>query len=403
LKEKLLRMATPMLGRYGVIVVIFLIKSSSQSTPTDLASQLLNIGSQLQELGNHITEEVPQKMLELQTKIEELETQNRNKDVKIQHLEELYSELEDKVTVLEEQCGGQVLKETTSASTGETILLVGGFTDSDPDKSTTVTVLNTENCTVSPLPLDTQHYDSVSVGGLSIVCGGDTSAECYSLMGRSWLWHSSMTVARNGHSMVSIPGVGIFSFGGRSRESKSTSDFLAEGFNTWIEGSDIPGDGVADACAVALNSTHIFLAGGFYDKRQVRVYDVNMGLWTNYPSLSFPINNHACIKIDSGVLISGGFTRRDTTAQTLIYSFDNGGQAEPVGSLNVARESHKMVEVDGKVLAIGGENDDGRIGVIEIYDPKNNDWTIVEDSTLSDPRASFVVLSVPLPSSEFCA
>jgi len=62
-----------------------------------------------------------------------------------------------------------------------------------------------------------------------------------------------------------------------------------------------------------------------------------------------------------------------------------------------------MVEVDGKVLAIGGENDDGRIGVIEIYDPKNNDWTIVEDGTLSDPRASFVVLNVPLPSSEFCA
>jgi N-acetylneuraminic acid mutarotase len=52
------------------------------------------------------------------------------------------------------------------------------------------------------------------------------------------------------------------------------------------------------------------------------------------------------------------------------------GTWSSAGTLSVPRWGHRAIRLqDGKVLVVGGQNDDGYIAAAEIYDPEENDWS----------------------------
>ena len=89
--------------------------------------------------------------------------------------------------------------------------------------------------------------------------------------GKNWEIHSTLNSFREGASSVVIGNI-VWVLGGYGDSSKTTSEYLTD--SKWTVGPSIPGAGVHLSCMTYLNSSHIILIGGYYDRRQVRVFDI---------------------------------------------------------------------------------------------------------------------------------
>jgi len=298
--------------------------------------------------------------------------------------------LEQRIAHLEAVCSNQTNLEAT-------VLLLGGFSWGH---ETSVTVLGDTECKVSDIPLHRLYY-SASDGEL--VCGGsaystghDPTKECYRFVGQSLEYHSSMNKKREALSMASIPGKGVYVFGGKGDSifdySETTFEFLPTGSQDWTNGtSRIPVQKSYASCAVALNTTHILLAGG-YQSRDVRVLDVTTDTWTNWPDLPYLMYYHSCIKTEDGVLLAGGLNQNPFMGGFSVLMDIRNGETEVVGTLNVPRQNHKIVEYKGKVMAVGGSDRKGRqVDLIEEWIPETKLW-VNSTLTLDPKRAAFVVV-----------
>lgn len=50
---------------------------------------------------------------------------------------------------------------------------------------------------------------------------------------------------------------------------------------------------------------------------------------------------------------------------------------EPITAMHSRRSTHEVVEVDGYLFSIGGNDGSSSLNSCERYDPKSNKWTIV--------------------------
>jgi len=340
----------------------------------------------------------------------ELLTQENIKD------KEWITHLEQRVAVLESSCGSSnnhTQQENTQSESEdneeeeenayeETILLIGGETQSG--RSSSVSVLQNSNCVIPDYPYKLASLDAVSNNEISLVCGGfykrgrkskgRARDECYNLVNNNWELHSRMSRRRHGHSMVSVPGSGVWVFGGYGDDIKNSSEFLPTGSDTWVEGPSIPGGGVKSSCAVALNTSHILIAGGGDDRDQVLVYDVTTDQWTDWPRLPFGRDAHDCIKTEDGVLLTGGHGRGGSYSKASFMIDLYNGQVETVGSLTAIRSGMKLVEYQGKVWVMGGS---GYVTPysLEEWDPEAKVWVNKPWINISQSRYYFAVMRVP--------
>merc|ERR1712080_5210 len=103
---------------------------------------------------------------------------------------------------------------------------------------------------------------------------------------------------------------------------------------------------------------------------------------------------HDCIRTQDGVLLTGGVDSEGRVrGESLVIDRTN-GQIETVGSLNVARWGHRMVEYQGRVLVLGGYGGMRALDSIEEWLPETKGW-LVTDWTLTQPRKYFAVINVP--------
>ena len=51
-----------------------------------------------------------------------------------------------------------------------------------------------------------------------------------------------------------------------------------------------------------------------------------------------------------------------------------------VANMNIARSDHSMASLHGRLYAIGGrnDNDNGYVDSVEVYDPDNDSWTLLQ-------------------------
>merc|ERR1712177_11394 len=380
-------MASSWLQGTGVILMMFMFENGLSSPTFQPAQRAVS----------------PQLLTELVTRVEKLEADHVNDETRLANLERRVNQLESSSD-----------SSNTDTDTN-TILLVGGISGSGPDSDavSSITVLGAPDCQVSPLGVNLFSPDSatITIGQESypLLCGGtlfprrDDSTVCYTLSGRDWVEHSQMTRERSQFSMVSVP-TGVYSLGGHDGASR-IGDFLPAGASSWQQGTPINGNyrqGLVGGCAAVIDDTHIMMAGGDLDSRQVRKYDITNDEWTFWPDLPFGVQWHACIRTPEGILLTGGQRGRlGVSAETHLIDLST-GQAQQVGSMNGPRRAHRLVEYNGAVLAIGGGDENGEIHRIEQWVPETKSW-ITKSMTLPEGRSFFAAVNVPIPSSEFCA
>jgi len=287
------------------------------------------------------------------------------------------------------------------------IILIGGSDVMERTNEARVLVKD-RDCRLPPLPEAIMSAEAVLHEGHPLVCGGmtgtgdRTSRNCYSLQGRSWVPKISMNHGRQGHSMVSTND-GIMIFGG-GHDGMKTSEVIPTGDEHAREGPTIPSQGVLASCSVRVNKTHVVFIGGI-DGTQVKLFNLLSKQWGSWPSLPSPVLHHACIMTRDGILVSGGGpTEREVTSQTWLIDITT-GQAELVGPLREARKGHKLVNLKGMILAVGGWSMPGGNFMtndrIEEWNSETKSW--VTSSWLRYPVSTgfFAAVSVP-SSSPYC-
>merc|ERR1712126_694919 len=121
------------------------------------------------------------------------------------------------------------------------------------------------------------------------------------------------------------------------------------------------GAGVYYSCITHMNSTHIIFIGGYYDRRQVRVFDITTETWydwTDLVSLPYPVTAIDCITVEDGVLLTGGYNYDSGEATSQAWIIDTGGHIEQVGDMTHSRKGHKMVRLGDKIFSLGGTDDE---------------------------------------------
>jgi len=225
-------------------------------------------------------------------------------------------------------------------------------------------------------------FISFSIGNTHLVCGGSFTKDCYMLNVSSKRWdkHSTLNDWRSGASSVVID-TRVLVVGGYDYDSNNTSEYLIEG--KWVVGPSLPGRGVVNSCLAKLNSSHVILIGGQYFSRQVLLLDITTDTWTDWTdvvSLPYCVNEHDCIDINEGVLLTGGLNceweddKVVTGPNPQSWIIDRTGNIEQVGDMTVGRRDHKMIRLGGKVFSVGGHCEYNDNSSIDEWIPDSKTW-----------------------------
>ncbi len=122
--------------------------------------------------------------------------------------------------------------------------------------------------------------------------------------------------------------------------------------------------------------------------------------WTAWPSLTDYLYGHDCILTPQGILVTGGYTRGQDTARTVLIDSTTGHQ-QTVGQLTTARMGHRMVTIGSKVFVVGGFYGFDKLASTEEWFPSNTSW-VRSDLSLDVARSYFGVFTVPVPASVLC-
>ena len=291
-----------------------------------------------------------------------------------------------------------------TAKFADTVLVVGGQTSGGSTE-----ILYNPSCN-GISTLDRYNPVSISTGSLSLVCGGEsdddsdslTSCQQFNADTKTFSPHSQLLQPRYAASGVSTS-QGIIIVGGFY--SGNTIEMLATDSTTWTARTDITGSGVSYSCMTMLNHSHAIVVGGSSALTAVRLYDVINDQWTDLPSLDVGVWCHDCINTEQGVLVAGGRSGGDTgdSTERSVLIDPVTGLVETVGSLNVAREGHKLVKIGDSdtIVSVAGSGSSGRLTSIEEWVPATKTWTM-SSLSLNVARSFFGVLTIPVPVSDLC-
>jgi N-acetylneuraminic acid mutarotase len=109
---------------------------------------------------------------------------------------------------------------------------------------------------------------------------------------------------------------------------------------------------------------------------EVTLYDPDEDAWTTLTPLPAPRHHTAAAAIDGVLYVSGGSPSATdlTTATTDLWALDveAGGDWEQLEPLPQPRWGHRMVALDGRLYAVGGQPGPD----VQIYDPGEDSWTL---------------------------
>jgi len=316
--------------------------------------QISILGSQLSTLESQL--------IQLQEQVEFLQQGNMADKERIVHLEQVTQELERRVSTLESACG----KTEIETDISESLMVIGGYEATAQKVLRSAEVLNT-SCDF-PLPKNDARDGHISVttsDGKTLVCGGYTGTKdapsClqFNYQTKKWEPHSILTKPRRFSSVIELKS-GVYILGGEADDARLSSEFLATGSSEWTQGPDIPGRmGVRQSCAAKLSDTEFVILGGFYDGTQALVYSETSGEWRHWPKLPEDqgVFGQSCVGLGDIVLMAGGWDPAVITGRTIIFDAKT-GSAREVASLRYPRHEHRMVLYRGKVVILGGEDDD---------------------------------------------
>ena len=77
--------------------------------------------------------------------------------------------------------------------------------------------------------------------------------------------------------------------------------------------------------------------------------------------------------LDNKIYVTGGHGGGQTMSSVDCYDPDTNTWSQ-MANMNIARDSHSLVSLHGRLYAIGGCGVDS----VEVYDPDNNTWTLLQ-------------------------
>ena len=266
------------------------------------------------------------------------------------------------------------------------------------------------NCTLPSLPFPVWGSSAFFTRDhLPLVCGGHhnesrgvfySPTSCFQFKDRAWQNFSAKLTREEGwtHSVV-LPS-GTFILGGRN-DSKS-SEFLPVGQTlAWREGPKIPGPGAIYACTVAISDTRFAVIGGELKNRSL-VFNTSSWRWTSF-TLSSPImaSSPDCLLRNGQILITGGrLPDRSPSAST--WKIDpSTWKVTQAADLVQGRFKHRMAELDGRVVVVGGQTNDQNFDSIEELDEVSGTWKNT-GVNLKTARNDHSLLILPGTSQDYC-
>jgi Kelch motif len=119
------------------------------------------------------------------------------------------------------------------------------------------------------------------------------------------------------------------------------------------------------------------------------VYVFDGSTWSAGPRLPLPLDHPAAAILDDHVYIAGGHSNGADSAR--LFRLDGEGWTS-LASMHFARGGHALIELSGKLYAVGGNTSRGNVAAIESYDPSTNRWTV--PGSLPQPRNHVMGFSI---------
>jgi N-acetylneuraminic acid mutarotase len=107
------------------------------------------------------------------------------------------------------------------------------------------------------------------------------------------------------------------------------------------------------------------------------------------PRLPLALDHPSAATPDDHVYIAGGHSNEADSAR--LFRLDGGGWTS-LASMRFARGGHALIELSGKLYAVGGNTSRGNVAAIESYDSSTNSWTVV--GSLPQPRNHVMGFSI---------
>ncbi|MBQ5989431.1 MAG: hypothetical protein IJL67_08055 [Oscillospiraceae bacterium] len=125
-------------------------------------------------------------------------------------------------------------------------------------------------------------------------------------------------------------------------------------------------------------------------RNEILRYDINKNKWENDGSLNTGRADYASAAVNNTIYVTGGFDGKNVLDSMEAVSTD--GKSETVklaeGNSLIARKSHKAVYYNGKVYIMGGENKDGEVlNTLEVFDPEKK--TVEVKAPMNTSRKNF--------------
>jgi hypothetical protein len=129
--------------------------------------------------------------------------------------------------------------------------------------------------------------------------------------------------------------------------------------------------------AIAVSSGFVPSAqGALTSSADLLLYDVASDQWRAGPDLPGPRDHAAMAAVDGSLYLVGGYTTGLGGATEQVFRLDSpDGEWEEVASMATPRGALAAVSIQGRLVALGGVNDDGVLASTEIYDPDADEWT----------------------------
>ncbi len=116
--------------------------------------------------------------------------------------------------------------------------------------------------------------------------------------------------------------------------------------------------------------------GGLTASADLLFYDVAADEWTEGPDLPGPRDHATMATVGGSLFLVGGYTTGLSGATDEVFRLDSpDGAWEAVASMGTPRGALATAAIQGRLIALGGVNDDGVLASTEIYDPDTDEWT----------------------------
>ncbi|TDO08152.1 serine/threonine protein kinase [Mycobacterium sp. BK086] len=228
-----------------------------------------------------------------------------------------------------------------------------------------------------PLPVPLHHATATTFRGEMVVIGGasdelaSASNKVYALRGGNWVELPSLTHARAG-AAAAVVGDKLVVAGGQNQKQLVAQTEVFDG-QSWKDAADLPTP--REHLAAVSDGTYVYTVGGRFlsaDKNSAAFerFDPAFGQWTKLVDMPTPRGSYGATFIDGRIVALGGEEPTQVLATAEMYDIAEGKWIS-LPPMPTARHGEVVAAVGDTVYAIGGANrptHEGGVATVEALD-----------------------------------